>query len=200
MAPPAPKVLHIDADDSEPRNVSAAEAEEAEEKAEFETTLARVAKLSQGMLRAADQAAGDPARRFRAELRQGLGSLDAALGRQREALERLRGNAADAGRFRSNNAAMQRRAEQAERGVSRKQEQLAEARRESEVLGWASQQLEKLEQLTPRLEKAAAGRGKTPAAAPAELRGVVDASQSKEQLLARLEELSARIKRVVDQL
>lgn len=93
---------------------------EEEEKADFETTLARVAQLSRGMAQASEQATGDPAKRFRFELRSGLSSLDAALGRQREVLERLRANAGDAGRFRDNNAAMQRRAEEAEQGARRK--------------------------------------------------------------------------------
>jgi hypothetical protein len=161
-----------------------------------------VAQLSRGMLQASEKTAGDPAKRFRFELRSGLSSLDAALGRQREALERLRANTGDAGRFRDNNAAMQRRAEEAESDARRKAGRAEEAKRESETLGWAAEQLDRLEQLTPKLEKAA-GRGKAnaaPAAPAPELRRVVDASQSKEQLLARLEELSTRIKLVVDQL
>ncbi len=177
------------------------QSEERRDQADFVTTLHRVEQLSQGLLGEAETKKDMPGKLFRTELRQGLTSLTSALRTQQNALERIQNNKDDAARFQANNRAMESKAREREEEVKRKEQRLQEAEHESQMLGWASQQLDKLEQLTPRLEKATAGRSRPDAAVPPRsLKLVIDAAPSKDQLLARLGELSARIKNIVDQL
>jgi hypothetical protein len=161
------------------------------ESLEFESTLARVMKLA-GTLPLAAQSGGsdDVEKVFRTKLRTGLTSLDAALAKQKSAMGRLEVNARDEDRFKANNAKMQ--AAKAELGgrLQNEKKKVKSAKTEAEILEWAAGQLEKLEELTPKSAKRK----------PKKLEEAVKNTSASSSIMAKLEQLSSRIKSIVDAL
>jgi hypothetical protein len=119
-----------------------------------------------------------------------------ALSKQQKVLERLGQNTKDEKKFEVHNANLKRTGEELQQSIDSKQQKIDEFDDEIEAMGWAAQQLDKIEALTPRLEKAA----NTPRK---EQRGVVSKtapSSSRQAIMERLQMLSSRLNNIVDAL
>ena len=161
-----------------------------QEAQEFETTLARVMKLAGALPAAASNGTELVDKVFRTKLRTGLTSLDAALVKQKDALARLDVNAKDKEEFTANNAKMQARKQRAEAVLEEKTLKNEAAKKDLEMLEWAATQLDKLEELTPKSAKSRKRR---------QLKDVAKGDKSS-AILSKLDELSLRIKSIVDAL
>jgi hypothetical protein len=119
-----------------------------------------------------------------------LSSLDAALEKQKVAIGKLEVNVRDEDKFKKNNASLEASKKQAEVKLQNKKKKVAAAKSEAEVLEWAAEQLNRLEELTPKSAKGK--QAKSLAEAVPKGKG--------NTILARLDDLSKRIKGIVDAL
>ena len=117
--------------------------------------------------------------------------------RKKEELDRVAAASREADTFAANNAALRAKKSTGRNQAEQREERAAAGRRESELLTWTSSQLERLEQLTPKLEKQTKRRRAQPASAvavPTGEKGDADALQTRLQMMAD------RIKAIMDAL